>query len=77
MLPHRYYLAQKNLSRKEEDTVVQDKARKLCTLGLTQSSLDKRDSSSGWQIFLHIILEYSGNGQGFRDFNVREYHCYA
>lgn len=32
MLPYRYYLAEKNLCRKEKETVLQDKARKLCTL---------------------------------------------
>lgn len=32
MLPRRYYLAEKNLCRKEIEPVLQDKARKLCTL---------------------------------------------
>lgn len=32
MLPCRYYLAEKNLCRKEKETGLQDKARKLCSL---------------------------------------------
>lgn len=32
MLPRRYYLAEKNLCRKEIEPVLQDKAKKLCTL---------------------------------------------
>lgn len=32
MLPCRYYLAEKNLYRKEKEKVLQDKARNLCTL---------------------------------------------
>lgn len=68
------FFSYKYLCRKATEPVLQDKARKLCTLFGPDTGLDKRTSNSK-QNFLKIIQEYFGYSQGFWDFEVREYRC--